>query len=96
MLWADCTAVVNSSCRESMMSRRSCSKEVTDMIKSATRAVPIMSMIFILKLSLLMEVSGGAAVDCCGVGRELCSVRLLPARAAAQPLCGEGRGGRSR
>src|SRR3989344_2940150 len=80
MLWADWTAVVSSSFRDSVMSRRSCRREVTAMISSATSAVPIMSMIFILKLSLLMGVSWGASVVCS------CCIFSRP---AGPKLCGE-------
>ena len=62
MLWADWTAVVSMFLRDSVMSRRSWRRDRMAMISSAVSAVRIMSMTYILKLSLLMGVSCGAGL----------------------------------
>ena len=62
MLWADWTAVVSISLRDSVISRRSWRRDRMAMISSAVSAVPITGMTYILKLSLLMGVSCGAGV----------------------------------
>ena len=51
MLWADWTAVVSRSLRDSVISHRSWRRDRMAMISSAVSAVPIMSMTFFLKLS---------------------------------------------
>ena len=51
MLWADWTAVVSMSLRDSVISHRSWRRDRMAMISSAVSAVPIMSMTFILELS---------------------------------------------
>lgn len=58
MLWADCTAVVSSSRRDSMICDRCCSNELTAINSSATNAVASISRILPLKLSLLMKSPG--------------------------------------
>ena len=51
MLWADCTAVVSSSRRDSMIWERCCSNELTAMNSRAIRAVASISKTLPLKLS---------------------------------------------